>query len=308
MIVALAGGVGAAKFITGLVHEIDPEELCIIINTGDDITLFGLEISPDLDIIMYTLAEIVNPTSGWGISEDTFNCLEMFRKYKIDTWFQLGDRDLATHILRTQMLREGRTLTEITREFCNRLSIKTRLFPMSNQKVPTKIRTPEGVIHFEEYMIKRKSEDRVLEIIYEGIEKAIPPPGLKTIIKEAEGFIICPSNPLVSIGPILQIPGMKKAIQEANKPVVGISPLIGDAPVKGPLGRMMKGLQLEVSSLSVARLYQDLVKTFIIDKSDQNQISSIKELGIDVVATNTLMEDLTIKRSLARMVLDVIRR
>ncbi|MHA1403833.1 MAG: 2-phospho-L-lactate transferase CofD family protein, partial [Candidatus Helarchaeota archaeon] len=202
----LAGGVGAAKFISGLVREIDSEDLCLIINTGDDITLFGLEISPDLDIIMYTLAGIVNPITGWGVNDDSTNCLEMLRRYKEETWFLLGDKDIATHLIRTKMLREGYTLTEITHHLCNTLGIKARLYPMTDQKVPTQIRTSDGVIHFEEYMIKNRAEDPVHEIIYKDIESSNPPKGLLSIIEKAEGFIICPSNPLVSIGPILSVP------------------------------------------------------------------------------------------------------
>ncbi|NVM03193.1 MAG: 2-phospho-L-lactate transferase [Candidatus Helarchaeota archaeon] len=306
MIVVLAGGVGAARFLQGLVQIVNPKDLYVIVNTADDFEQHGLSISPDLDIIMYTLSGIVDETQGWGIKNDTINCLEMLKRYKQDTWFKLGDKDLATHIYRTQLLKSGLTLSEITKILCLNLGVKVNLIPMTDQKVATKIKIPTGTIHFEEFMIKRKAQDKVLEIIYEGAEDAKPTDGILDIIKDAEGILIGPSNPLVSINTILSIKQIRKALKQANKPIVGISPIIGNKPVKGPLDTLMKGLGMEVSCVGVAKFYKNLIKTFIIDEIDRDRKNQIEELGIKVLVTNTLMKNLEIKKNLAQITLDAM--
>ncbi|MFX0136001.1 MAG: 2-phospho-L-lactate transferase [Candidatus Hodarchaeota archaeon] len=307
MIVVLAGGVGAARFLQGLVQIVNPKNLYVIVNTADDIELYGLSISPDLDIILYTLSGIVDDTQGWGIKNDTTNCLNMLKRYNQDTWFKLGDKDLATHIYRTQLLRSGLNLSEITEKLCQHLGVKVNLIPMTNQKVTTKIKTPSGIIHFEEFMIERKAQDKVLEIIYEGAEDANPTDGILDVINDAEGILISPSNPLVSINTILSIKQIRKALEQVNKPIIGISPIIGNKPVKGPLDKLMKGLGMEVSCVGVAKIYKNLIKTFIIDEIDRDRKKQIEELGINVIVTNTLMKNLQIKKNLAQITLDAMK-
>lgn len=307
LIVVLAGGVGAARFLQGLVQIVNPKNLYVIVNTADDIELYGLSISPDLDIILYTLSGIVDDTQGWGIKNDTTNCLNMLKRYNQDTWFKLGDKDLATHIYRTQLLRSGLNLSEITEKLCQHLGVKVNLIPMTNQKVTTKIKTPSGIIHFEEFMIERKAQDKVLEIIYEGAEDANPTDGILDVINDAEGILISPSNPLVSINTILSIKQIRKALEQVNKPIIGISPIIGNKPVKGPLDKLMKGLGMEVSCVGVAKIYKNLIKTFIIDEIDRDRKKQIEELGINVIVTNTLMKNLQIKKNLAQITLDAMK-
>ncbi|MHA1298772.1 MAG: 2-phospho-L-lactate transferase [Candidatus Helarchaeota archaeon] len=307
MIVVLAGGVGAAKFLQGLVQIVDPEELSVIVNTADDIELHGLSISPDLDIIMYTLAGIVDESQGWGIKNDTTNCLEMLKKYNQKVWFKLGDKDLATHIYRTQLMRSGHTLTETTKIMCKHLGVKANLIPMTNEKVATKIRTPSGVIHFEEFMIERRAQDEVLEIIYDGAENARPVDGVLDIIKNCEGILIGPSNPLVSINTILSVNEVGEAIKKSNKPIIGVSPIVGNKPVKGPLDKLMKGLGMEVSCVGVAKFYKNLIRTFIIDEIDKEKKEIIEDFGLKVIVTNTIMKNLEIKKNLAQIALNAMK-
>ena len=306
MIVVLAGGVGAAKFLSGLVQVVDPRDLFIIVNTGDDIEFYGLKISPDLDIIMYTLANIVNER-GWGRDNETFNFLSALKDYGHEMWFNLGDKDLATHVIRTNLMNQGKNLSEITQILCEKLNIKSKIVPMTNHSVPTMIRIPEKVIHFEEFMIERGAKDPVKDIIYKDMEKATPTEGIIEAIKKSEGIIICPSNPLVSINTILSIKGIKKAILQNKKKVIGISPIIGSNPVKGPLDKLMKGLGMEVSAYGVANYYKELINAFIIDIRDEIQKEKIKNLGIKVFVTDTLMKNMGIKKSLAKVALKYIR-
>lgn len=306
LIVVLAGGIGASKFLQGLVQIVDPEEIFVIVNTGDDIELHGLSISPDLDIIMYTLSGIVDESVGWGIKNDTINCLEMLKRYNQKVWFKLGDQDLATHILRTKLLKSGLKLSEVTKILCKNLGVNANLVPMTDQKVETKIKTPSGIYHFEEYMIERKTQDRVFKIIFEGAEVAKPTDGIIDAINDAEGILISPSNPLVSINTILSVKGIRKALEKSNKPVIGVSPIIGNKPVKGPLDKLMEGLGMEVSCFGVAKFYKNLIKTFIIDETDNKQKKSIEQLGIKVIIADILMKDLEIKKNLAQIALNAM--
>ena len=306
MIVILAGGVGAAKFLSGLVEIVDPRDLFIIVNTGDDIEFFGLKISPDLDIIMYTLANIVNER-GWGRDNETFNFLSALKDYGYNMWFNLGDKDLATHVIRTDFMNKGKSLSEITQILCEKLKIQSKIVPMTNNPVPTMIRIPEKVIHFEEFMIERGSKDPVKDIIYKDMEKALPTEGIIEAIKQSEGVIICPSNPLVSINTILSVKGIKEAILQNKKKVIGISPIIGSSPVKGPLDKLMKGLGLDVSAYGVASYYKELINAFIIDVRDTSQKEKIENLGMEVFITDTLMKNMKIKKSLAKIAVNYIR-
>ncbi len=306
MITALAGGVGAARFLQGLVRLIDPEELTVIVNTGDDIELHGLHISPDLDIVIYTLAGIVDENKGWGIKGDTFNCLEMLGRYGRETWFQLGDRDLATHIHRTALLKAGLPLSKVTEKICTALGVKVRIIPMTDDCVTTYIVTDKGIMHLQEYLVKRRAQDEVRGVIYRGAEKASPAPGVLESIYEAKGIVICPSNPIVSIGPILAIKGVRDALRRTDAVKVGISPLIKGRPVKGPADKMMRGLGLEPSAYGVAKLYADFLDYFIVDSKDIDLVDRIRDLGIKVLTTDILMLSLEAKIRVAKLVLKVI--
>ena len=227
MIVVLAGGVGAARFLQGLAQVVPPERLTVIGNTGDDRDFYGLHVSPDLDIVMYTMAGIVDETHGWGMRDDTFDAMQQLTAYGNEDWFMLGDRDLATHIHRTNRLRQGMTLSEVTDDSAGRLGLGLRLLPMSDQPVQTHIKTPVGLLHFEEYMVKRHSVDEVQDVVFVGASESRPAPGVIDAIKEAEAILLAPSNPIVSIGSILAVPGIHDALHEASGMVVAVSPIVG---------------------------------------------------------------------------------
>jgi len=275
----------------------------VIVNTGDDIQLYGLHISPDLDIIMYTLAGIVNTETGWGIQGDTFHCLETLQRYGYETWFKLGDGDLATHIHRTYLLEGGLSLSEATHRLCRSLGLEMKILPMTNDRFETKILTDKGVMHFQEYLVKRGARDKVIDVTFEGAEKAEPAREVIDSILSAEAIILCPSNPIVSIGTILSIKNVRKALRETRAKVVAISPIVGGAPIKGPADKLMQGLGLEVSAYSVAHLYRDFLDIFIIDHMDQAERERIEELGLRVIVTNTIMKSLRDKVRLAKVTL-----
>jgi LPPG:FO 2-phospho-L-lactate transferase len=307
MIVALAGGVGAAKLLRGLVEVMPAEELTIISNTGDDIELFGLHISPDIDIVAYTLSGLVDEERGWGIQGDTFASLAMLRRYGEATWFNLGDSDLGTHILRTQRLRAGYSLTEVTLAQCQALGLRVRILPMCDQPVPSLVRTPAGLFHFQEYLVQRGGQEEVLEVIYQDMAHAQPAPAVLDAIRHATAILICPSNPIISIGPILAVPGMRHALQESPAPVVAVSPIIQGATLKGPADKMLRGLGLEVSAYGVAQYYGDLLTALVIDTLDAALAPRIASLGQRVEVTNTIMRTLADKQALARTMLTLAR-
>jgi LPPG:FO 2-phospho-L-lactate transferase len=302
MIVALAGGVGAARFLEGLVQIMDPRELTVIINTGDDFYLYGLYICPDLDTVMYTLGGIANQATGWGLQDDTFQCLSMLERYGNDPWFKLGDKDFATHILRTNLLRRGIPLSEITRLICSLLNVDTNLVPMTNQKVSTRVVTEDGILDFQEYFVQYQHTAIIKDVFFEGITDAALSPGLAETIKKADGVIICPSNPIVSIQPILKIPGFLQLLKDL--PVVGISPIVGGAPLKGPADKLMQAFNIEVSAYGVARYYAAFLKTLIIDTIDAELQPQIEELDINVAVTDTVMKNLEDKIALAKITLE----
>ena len=304
MITALAGGVGAARFLTGLVELVKGKDLSIIVNTGDDIELFGLHISPDVDIVTYTLAGIVDEEKGWGIRGDTFHCLEALRKFNGETWFNLGDKDLATHIVRTNLLRSGLKLSEVTAHVSRLLGVEAMILPMTDDRFETRVLIEEGSVHFEEYFVKRGAIDEVLGVEFFGADKAKPAAGVLESIKEAEFVIICPSNPIVSIGTILAVNGVRDALRHTAAKKVAVSPIIAGAPVKGPADKLLQGLGYEVSAFSVAKLYSDFLDTFILDVADFAEKDKIEALGIEVKVTNTLMKSLEVKTELARTVLE----
>jgi LPPG:FO 2-phospho-L-lactate transferase len=304
MITALAGGIGAAKLLTGLVKHVKEENLEVIVNTGDDIELFGLHISPDVDIISYTLAGIVDEEKGWGIRNDTFSCLEALKGLKQEVWFNLGDRDLATHLFRTLLLRKGLKLSEVTAIIIKALGLQATILPMTDDFFETRVVTKEGSLHFEEYFVKKGARDEVLGVEFLGVDSAKPGEGVIDAIMNSERVIVCPSNPIVSIGTILSVRGIREALRYTEAKKVAVSPIVAGAPVKGPANKLMKGLGLEVSAYSVAKLYADFLDTFIIDRADSVEKSMIEKLGIEVKVTNTIMRTLEDKVQLARTVLD----
>jgi len=307
MIVVLAGGVGAARFLQGLVQVGPQERLTVIVNTGDDRDFYGLHVSPDLDIVMYTLSGIVDEAHGWGIRNDSYNTMQQLTNYGNEDWFMLGDRDLATHIHRTNLLRQGKPLSEITDELRKQFGLTLRILPMSDQDVTTHIQTPVGLLHFQEYMVKRRCADTVLDVLFVGASESRPAPGVLDAIKDAEAILIAPSNPIVSIGSILAIPGIHDALHEASGMVVAISPIVGGVPIKGPADKLMLGLRMEVSPVGVARYYRDFLDVMVIDKQDEHLLGEIEDLGIPAVATNTIMHDGAAKKALAQKVLEVAK-
>jgi LPPG:FO 2-phospho-L-lactate transferase len=306
-IAALAGGIGASKFLLGLSSVLPPEEITIIANTGDDIELLGLRISPDIDTITYTLAGVINEATGWGLTGDTFECINWLSRYGEARWFNLGDRDLATHIYRTHQLRQGRSLTEVTDHIRRSLGVRSVILPMTDAYMPTRVVTDEGEMHFQEYFVRRRCEPRVNQIRFDGVESAQPAQGVMNAILDADAVIICPSNPFISIGPILAVPGLLDALKKTRAEVIAITPIIGGRALKGPAADMLRDLGHEVSARGVALVYKDFVDVFVLDELDATIEPDIKELGMRVVTTNTVMNALEDKQQLARRVLESMK-
>ena len=312
-IVALAGGVGAGKFLRGVDSAYPDGLTTVVVNTGDDIVIHGLHVSPDLDSVCYWLAGLMDRERGWGRAGETFNAMDAMRASgAIDAWFNLGDRDLATHVLRTKLLREGRTLSEATAEVCSMLfGIPSRVVPMTNDTVTTRIDVidPAGEpldLHFQEYWVKRHAEDPVKGVRFDGIERARPAPGALDAIAGADVVLLCPSNPVVSIGPILSVPGVREAVAARSGPVVGVSPIVGGAPLAGMADKLMPAVGLEVSSLGAARAYRDLLSGWVIDERDRDAASAIAdELGIRVAVTDTVMRDDEVAAAVARAAVEL---
>jgi LPPG:FO 2-phospho-L-lactate transferase len=302
-ITALAGGVGASKLLLGLYDVMDPRDLTVIVNTGDDITLHGLKISPDLDIVTYTLAGIVDEAKGWGYRDETFHALKHLAAFGRINWFNLGDRDLATHIHRTAMLAEGKSLSYAAEAIRVALGVTARIFPMSDKAVSTIIDTDEGELHFQEYLVKRRAEPVVRGIRFDGADDAGPANGVLEAIRGASRIVICPSNPLISIGPILAVRGIRDALRMRKKSVVAVCPIVGGKSLKGPSDKMLEELGYEASALGVAKLYADFTGTFVIDPADKAQSGGIRSLGMKVEIVPTVMTSRTDKRKLARSLL-----
>jgi LPPG:FO 2-phospho-L-lactate transferase len=302
-IAALAGGIGASKLLVGLNRTMDPRELTIIVNTGDDIVLHGLAISPDLDIVTYSLAGMVNPETGWGFRDETFHAHDQLAVYGRPAWFNLGDRDLATHIHRTAMLREGAALSEAAESIRLALGVKAKILPMSDQPVPTMIDTEQGRLNFQEYLVQRRAEPVVRGIQFDGIERALPATGVLESLERAAVIVICPSNPLISIGPILAVPGVREALRKRRDDVVAVCPIVGGKSLKGPSDRMLAQLGFDVSASGVARMYQDICATFLIDTVDAGERPAVDALGMKAVVCSTVMHTLEDKERLAGAVL-----
>lgn len=304
LVVALAGGVGAARLLKGIVQIIPTQDLVIVGNTGDDVELYGLHISPDLDIVMYTLAGVVDEAKGWGVAGDTFNCLQMLAELGFETWFKLGDRDLAIHIVRTKLLKNGITLSQATAELCRMLGVKAKLTPMSNDPVRTKVVSDQLRLNFQEYFVKRGTRDEVTDVLFEGAEKARPAPDILEAIREAERVVVCPSNPVLSISPILSISMIRNELRNTKAYVVGVSPIVGGKAIKGPADRIMASMGLEASAYGVAKFYEDFLDHFVIDNVDENQKERIEALGVKVTVTDTIMKSLEDSIRLAKVVIE----
>jgi LPPG:FO 2-phospho-L-lactate transferase len=302
LVVALAGGVGAARFLDGLTRVGAPERIFIIGNTADDAEIHGLHISPDLDTVTYTLAGLADPKRGWGIRRDTFHCLEALARLGAETWFQLGDRDLATHLYRTERLRQGATLSDVTKEIAAALGVRSQIVPMSDDRVRTRVCTPAGELEFQTYFVKRCARDQVLNVRFEGASQCSPAPGVIDAIAAAGAIILCPSNPFISIGPILAVPGIREALRRKRDRVLAISPIVGGHALKGPAAHMMKSMRLRPAAVEVARLYADFVGVFVLDEMDRKQATEVKNFGMRPVVADTVMRGLRERKSLARVV------
>jgi LPPG:FO 2-phospho-L-lactate transferase len=306
-VLALAGGTGGAKLALGLARSLAPDRLAIVVNTGDDECFYGLHVSPDLDTVMYTLAGLANPETGWGLAGETFNALGMLGKYGADTWFNLGDRDLATHIRRTELLRQGAALSQVTAELCQRLGVAHQVLPMSDDPVRTVISTEAGELPMQQYFVQRRSEPRVQSIHYEGADSARPSPAFLSALSQSDLVVFCPSNPFLSVGPILALPGVKERLKETGQErlCVAVSPIVGGAAVRGPAGKIMAELGHEVSCVGVAREYQGFCDLFVIDEQDVHLAQEIEKLGMKPVVTSIIMESEADKIALARHILSL---
>ncbi len=301
---ALAGGVGGAKLSAGLQDALAPGDLSVVVNTADDFDPWGLRVCPDLDTVMYTLAGVANPETGWGLAGESFAFLDMLSGYGEDAWFKLGDRDLAAHVLRTQRLREGETLTGVTRGLSRALGVPGQILPMCDEKVSTMLKTPAGLLEFQEYFVRRRQRDEVLGVDLVGIEDARPTEAVLEAVSGADVVVLCPSNPVVSLGPILSVPGIREALTAAGAPKVAVSPIVDGRALKGPADRMLSSLGHEVSSAGVAALYEGLLDGMVIDRADEGQRGDIEDLGMRVLSTDAVMHDPADRERLAREVLE----
>jgi LPPG:FO 2-phospho-L-lactate transferase len=304
VIVALAGGVGGAKMAQGLQAALPPGDLTVVVNTADDFELYGLYISPDLDTVMYTLGGIADPVNGWGVAEDTRNTLDAIARYGEEPWFLLGDQDFATHIVRTERLRAGTPLSAVTMQLSNALGIQSRIVPMTDDQVATLVETAVGTLEFQDYFVGRRQSDDVLGVTFAGIERATAHPDALAAIHEADAVVIAPSNPIVSVAPILATPGLREALADTSAPIVAVSPIVGGHALKGPAAQMLATLGHEVSALGVARLYADVIDGLVIDEVDRELGPAIELLGPRVLVTATVMGDEADRRRLAVEVLD----
>ena len=302
-VVVLAGGVGASKLLVGLSQVIPPELITIVGNTGDDFKVCGLRICPDLDTVTYTLAGKVDPSRGWGVAGDDFDCLEWLQAYGAPSWFQLGDRDLATHLWRTHLLGQGVGLAEVTARIGRTWGLRSLLLPMTESYTPTRIVTEQRELHLQEYLVREKCRPRVLQVSYRHVEQSRLPSGLPERVAGACRVVIAPSNPLISIGPILAVPGMKGLLRGSGLPVTAVSPLVGGRALKGPAAKMLRELGHPASALGVARMLQGVANQFVLDTQDRALKPEIEGLGMQVKVTNTVMAGLADKVALAEAVM-----
>ena len=306
-ITALAGGTGAAKLLRGLARLVDPRDLTIIVNTGDDTEIWGLHVSPDLDTVCYTLAGVIDERKGWGLTGETFQALDQIACFREPVWFNLGDRDLATHLHRTRLLREGRTLSDITRAIASALGVTARILPMSDQPVRTRILGPDGWLAFQEYFVREKAQVDVRAVSYAGAARAHPAPGVVEAIASADAVLVCPSNPITSVGPILAVPGVVEALRATPATTLAVSPIVGGDAVSGPAGRLMASAGLPVSAAGVARTYAAWLDVLILDEQDRALAPDVARTGVRPIAAPTIMSSREAEVELAHRVLDALR-
>ena len=304
MMVVLAGGVGGGKFARGIVEVLEPDDVTIVVNTGDDFRHLGLSISPDLDSVMYAIADLNDTQRGWGLARESWTFMRALERLEAPAWFQLGDADLATHVLRTDFLREGNTLSVVTQTLCERLGVRHPIVPMSDFPVATKIVSDGGVLDFQEYFVAQRCEPIVREVIFSGADAAVPSPAFAAALASATAVLIAPSNPYVSIGPILALCGVRAILQMHSIPVIAVSPIVGGAAVKGPLAKMLAESGSDVSPMGVADWYGDLVDGWILDDADKDYAGSLRSRGWRVHVCATLMHDIPAKVALARNAVD----
>jgi LPPG:FO 2-phospho-L-lactate transferase len=307
-VTTLAGGVGAARFLEGLVQVVPQEDITVISNTGDDEDFFGLRVSPDIDIVIYTLAGAINAETGWGLSGETFHALEALGRFGYETWFGLGDGDMATHVHRTKMLNEGATLSEATRSIVEAFGLRLALLPVSDDRIRTMVETAGGeTLAFQEYFVKRRTEDEVRAVRLDGIEMAAPAPGVLDAVLNADIVAIAPSNPIVSIGPLLGVRGVRDALRDTRAKVVGVSPIIGGKTIKGPADRMMASLGMTPTATGVADAYCDFLDVLVIDEEDRELAPAVEATGVRAVVAQTIMRGPAEKRALAEVVLGAVQ-
>jgi LPPG:FO 2-phospho-L-lactate transferase len=310
VIIALSGGVGGAKLALGLARVMPPDDLVVVVNTGDDFEHLGLSISPDIDTVTYTLAGVANRELGWGRHDDTWSFMATMETLGGGTWFRLGDRDVALHVERTRRLAAGESLSSVTADFCRRMGIRSRVVPMSDDPVRTRLRTGEGWLDFQEYFVHRRCEPVVHELLFQGAGAARAHPEFVAALANPalQAIVICPSNPFISVEPILAIPGVRQALIDSPAPIIAVSPIIAGQAVKGPTAKMMKELGLDPSAGTVAHRYHDLLDGYVIDHADMSEVVSI---DARVTLAQTLMRTMEDREALARTVLDaaaVLRR
>jgi len=301
-VLALAGGVGGSKLAQGL-HQHLRSNLTVIINTGDDATMWGLRICPDMDTVRYTLAGLAHAEHGWGLEGDTFQALDALARFELDTWFRIGDRDLATSLARTHFLRQGLRLTEVEARLSRGCGVQAQLLPMCDAPVATKVRTAEGELDFQDYFVRRGHRDEVRSVAFSGIEAATISPEVQAGLASAHVVLLCPSNPVVSIGPILAVPGLRSSLATAGRQRIAVSPIVGGQAVSGPAGQMMQALGFEVSVLGLARMYGDILTGMVVDTADAAQQPALEALDLRVLVTNTLMPSANERGRLAQEIL-----
>ena len=303
MICVLSGGTGGAKFVDGLRQVMPAEDITLVVNTGDDLMWWGLYVSPDIDSITYVLSGMLSRERGWGVKGDTFLCLQAMGQLGEPTWFHTGDRDLAMHLLRSRLLAEGKTLSEATAVISQKLGVKAKVLPMSNSRVETRVDTPVGELSFEEYFVQRWYQDPVKSVRFAGASDAEPAPGVLDAIVNADSVIVAPSNPVTSIGPILAVPGIRDALLRARGKIAAVSPIVGNAPVAGPAGILMQAQGLPCSIAGVAQAYEDFLDILICDTRDTRAAEGLRQNGLGVQCTQTVMRSAEDKATLAREVL-----
>jgi LPPG:FO 2-phospho-L-lactate transferase len=304
VLTALAGGVGAARLLAGLVRVVDPAEITAVVNTGDDVVLHGLHVSPDLDTVTYTLAGEINPDTGWGLRDETWQAMDTVRRYGGISWFNLGDRDLGTHLYRTQRLREGATLTQATAEIVAAWGLRLRVLPVTDDRLETRVTVEgEGEIGFQEYFVQRRHDVAVTEVRFDGADTAEPGPAVLDAITTAERVVVCPSNPIVSIGPLLAVAGVRDAVESRSDDTNAVSPIVAGAALKGPADRLLRELGPEASVGGVARLYAPLAATLVVDETDAQLASAVEREGMRCVVAPTIMRGPAEADALARTVL-----